>query len=101
MLERDTVLAVFSSGIALAGLLLIFSGFLFAKAASYETKRGNKYRWFACATLLPVIAALALSWMSLSALEGNIWASAHLLAGTKVLLALTGLFAIIGVAASS
>jgi hypothetical protein len=97
LLERDTILAVLSSGIALAGLLLIFSGLLFAKAASFETRRGERYRWFAGATLIPVLAALALSWMSVRALEGNEWASANLLTGTKITLALTGLFAIIGV----
>jgi hypothetical protein len=99
--ERDTILAVLSSAIALAGLLLIFSGFLFAKAASFETKRGDKYRWFGRATLIPVIASLALSWLSIDALDGNQWALAHLLTGLKLILVLTAAFAIIGVMASS
>ncbi len=101
MPERDTILAVLSSGIALAGLLLIFSGFLFTKAASFETKRGDKFRWFARATLIPVLAALALSWLSVNALQGDQWALSHLLTGIKLLLAITGGFAIIGVIASA
>ena len=42
MQERDTILAVLSSAIALAGLLLIFSGFLFSKVSSFETRRGAR-----------------------------------------------------------
>jgi hypothetical protein len=97
LVERDTILVALFSGIALAGLLLIFSGFLLAKAASYETRRGKRYRWFARATLIPILAALALSWLSLSAAEGNEWALGHLFTGIRIVLALTGLFAILGV----
>jgi hypothetical protein len=96
LVERDTTLVALFSGIALAWLLLIFSGFLLAKTASYETRRGERYRWFARATLIPILAALALSWLSLRASEGNEWALGHLLTGIRMVLALTGLFAIIG-----
>jgi hypothetical protein len=99
--ERDTILAVLSSGIGLAGLLLIFSGFLIAKASSYDTRRGDTYKRLAKATLIPILAAIALSWMSLMALEGNRWALYHLLTGVKITLLLTALFAIIGTWASS
>ena len=45
-------MAVLSSGIGLAGLLLIFSGFLFTKAASFDTSRGDKFKALAKLTLL-------------------------------------------------
>ena len=96
MVERDTTVVALFSGIALAWLPLIFSGFLLAKNASYETRRGERYRWFARATLIPILAALALSWLSLCASEGNERALGHLLTGIRLVLALTGLFAIIG-----
>jgi hypothetical protein len=99
--DTDTILAILSSGIALAGLLLIFSGFLFAKAASFETRRGDKFRLFAKATLIPVLSALALSWLSVEALGGNQWALSHLLTCLKIVLGMTGAFAIIGVLASA
>jgi hypothetical protein len=99
--EHDTILAIFSSGIALAGLLLIFSGFLFSKAASYGTKRGDKYTIFAKLTLIPVLAALALTWASVSALEGNQWAGLHLITFLKITLGITTIFSIVGILAGA
>jgi hypothetical protein len=99
--EVDTILAALSGGIALAGLLLIFSGFLITKAASFETKRGDKFVWFARATLIPVLSALALSWLSIDALQGNPWALAHLIGTLKLVLGITAAFAVVGVLASS
>jgi hypothetical protein len=90
------VLAVLQSGIALAGLLLIFSGFLISKAESYQSRRADIYKRIALATLFPIIAAIALSWISVWALEGSTWSQYHLLTVLKVQLALTGAFAIIG-----
>jgi hypothetical protein len=99
--ERDTILSVLSSAIALAGLLLIFSGFLFAKAASFETSRGDKFKVLARWTLVPVLVSLALSWISLMAVEGNHWASLHLITLLKLTLIVTAIFAIVGILAGS
>ena len=101
MPDKDTILAVLSSGIALAGLLLIFAGFLFTKAASFESRRGDKFRLFAKFTLVPVLAALTLSWLSIDALNGNQWVLHYLLTCLKIVLGMTGAFAIIGVFASA
>jgi hypothetical protein len=99
--ERDTILATLSSGIALAGLLLIFSGFLFSKAASFETRRGEKFKALAKLTLIPVLTALALTWISILALEGDQWASLHLITFLKVTIGITAIFAIVGILAGS
>jgi hypothetical protein len=99
--EHDTILAVLSSGIALAGLLLIFSGFLFAKAASFPTKRGDKFKSLAKLTLAPVLTSLALAWISAMALEGNHWSSLHLITLLKVTLGVSAIFAIVGILAGS
>ena len=98
--ERDTILAVLSSGIGLAGLLLIFSGFLFSKAASFDTTRGDKFRVLAKLTLVPVLVTLALAWLSIMALEGNQWSGFHLLTLLKVTLGITTLLAIVGILVS-
>jgi len=99
--DRDAILAVLQSGIGLAGLLLIFSGFLFSKAASFSSTRGDKFRVLAKITLFPVMAALALAWVSVMALEGNVWASSHLTTLLKVTLAVIALFATVGILAGS
>jgi len=99
--EHDTILAVLSSGIALAGLLLIFSGFLFSKSASFDSKRGDKFKGLAKLTLFPVLVSLALAWISATALEGNSWASLHLVTFLKVTLVITAIFAIVGILAGS
>jgi hypothetical protein len=99
--DRDTILAVLQSGIGLAGLLLIFSGFLFSKAATFDTVRGDKFRTLAKITLFPVMVALALAWISVMALEGNTWASSYLTTLLKVTLAVTAVFATVGILAGS
>jgi hypothetical protein len=101
MPERDTILGVLSGAVALAGLLLVFSSSLIAKAAGYETKLGKKFKLLARLVLIPVLASLILSWMSIGALEGNKWDAYHLLTGLKITLGLTGIFAIIAMWGSS
>jgi hypothetical protein len=94
--DQDTILAVLSSGIALAGLLLVFSGFMMAKAESLSSLRGDKYRYLSLGTLVPILFAIFLSWLSIDAIQGNKWAGYHLLIFLKIQLALTGAYAIIG-----
>jgi hypothetical protein len=99
--DHDIILAVLQSGIGLAGLLLIFSGFLFTKAASFDSsRRGDKYRWLALATIAPIFMAILVSLMSMEALEGNQWSLTHLLLALKITLVLTEIFAIIAIVAS-
>jgi hypothetical protein len=95
MSERDTILAVLQSDIAIAGLVLIFSGFLFSRAAEYDTRYGDKFRWLASAGMVPVLAALAGAWLCIGAIEGGNWAGTHALWGLKIVLALTGAYAVV------
>lgn len=101
MVDQNTILAALQSGIALAGLLLIFSGFLFTKAASYDTRRGDKFKRLAQCTLIPILAALVLSWISLEALEGSMWAAENLVLCLRITLGVTAIFAIIGILAGT
>ena len=99
-LERDTILAILSGGIGIAGLLLVFSGFLVSKADSLSPKLGDKYRWVALLSLLPVLTALALAWISVDALDVScLWSRYYLLTLFKIQLAITGGYAIIGLVA--
>jgi hypothetical protein len=84
---------------ALAGILLVFAGFLIAKGDSFKTRLGDKYKWLAFSALIPVLIAIALSWLSIDALEGCQWAMYHLLTVLKIQLAFTALYAIIGLGA--
>jgi hypothetical protein len=99
MPEHDTILAILSSGIAVAGLLLVFSGFLMTKAESFSASVGDKYKWLALLSLLPIITALALTWIATDALAGPGWEGYHLLTLFKIQLAITGGYAIIGLIA--
>lgn len=100
MPDREVIIAVFDAGIGLAGILLVFAGFLAAKAESFETKRGDKYRALAKSTLIPILAALLLSWLSLMALEGNASVGYYLLTAVKTVLVITAVFATVGILAS-
>jgi hypothetical protein len=85
MAERDTILAVLQSDIALAGLVLIFAGFVVTKAESFSNVgRGDRYRWLALAALIPIVAALGSAWISMGAIEGGTWAASHTLCSLKM-----------------
>jgi uncharacterized membrane protein len=94
--EKDVILAALGSDIAIAGLVLVFSGFLATKAESFEGSRsGDKYNWLAVSGLVPIIFSLVAAWMCVDALQGGAWEADHSLLMLKIVLALTGVYAII------
>jgi uncharacterized membrane protein len=94
--EKDVILAALGSDVAVAGLILVFAGFLVTKAGSYEGSRaGDKYNWLAVAGLLPIVVALAAAWMCVDALQGGQWESDHTLWMLKIVLAMTGIYAVV------
>jgi hypothetical protein len=90
-----------SNAIALAGLLLVFSGALLAKGASFDPKFGRKYKYLGRLVLIPVLACFALAWMSVNAIQGGPWSGYHLITGLKITLGLAIVFAIIAMWGSS
>jgi uncharacterized membrane protein len=93
--ERDTILAVLQSDIGIAGLILVFVGFLLTKGETYETRRGDKYRVIALLSLLPVLACVVSIWICMDAIEGSAWCAAHSLSSLKLVLVMAGIYAII------
>jgi hypothetical protein len=102
VVERDILLTVLGSDIGLLGLILVFAGLVSTKADSMEnSRRGDRFRWLARASLVPLIAALLSAWISIDAVEGSTWAATYSLCSLKIVLALTGFYAIIATALTS
>jgi len=75
--------------IAIAGLVLIFAGFLLTKAESYEGSRWetNLTGW-QMAGLVPIIT-LSCHMDCIDAIKGNQWDANHALVSLQIVLALT------------
>ena len=69
--SKDVMIAVLGASGALAGLLLIFVGFVYSHAETFETKRRDRYRYVAKAGLLPFLLSLISTWLSLDWLTGH------------------------------
>jgi uncharacterized membrane protein len=94
--DRDILLAALGSDVAIAGLVLVFVGFLFTKAESYQGNRsGDLYSRLAVSGLVPIVASLAAAWMCIDAIQGHQWEADHTLLMLKIVIALTGGYAII------
>lgn len=97
MAERDTILAVLGGDIGIAGLILVFAGFVITKAESFTVvRKANAYRWIARFSLVPIIVALVSAWISIDAIQGCGWCAEYSLCSLKLVLVLTGIYAIIG-----
>jgi hypothetical protein len=64
---RESVLAVLGASVGLAGLLLVFVGFVYGRAETFDTRRGDIYRYVAKAGLIPFLASLVCAWLCLDA----------------------------------
>jgi hypothetical protein len=82
---------------SLAGLLLVFVGFVYAKADTFQTKRGDRFRHMGKAGTIPFGLALWSGWLCLRFLEGDVPAyvlGLFLFKSTLVATALYGLVVI-------
>lgn len=100
MPDKDVTLAVLQSAIGLAGLLLVFAGFLLSKTSSLPDKYAKAFKWLTVSTLLPFVSNLFLAYMSILTLQGSKWAGDYLLAGLEISLGLTALVGIVGLISS-
>jgi hypothetical protein len=101
MPDKDVILAVLQSAIGLAGLLLVFAGFVLTKADSLSGKWATPARRAAFLTLLPFFGNLFLAYMSVRALRNPLgWACCHLLFVLDISLLITALVGIVGLVVS-
>jgi hypothetical protein len=98
--QRDIILAVLQSAIGLAGLLLVFMGFLLGKAATLPGKYTTSFKVLSAVSLVAILLNLGLSYASVLALQGNRYWCGHLLFGLKASLCLTAVVGAIGLWAS-
>jgi predicted ferric reductase len=95
MIGNDVILAALGSDIAIAGLVLVFVGFVSAKAESYQgDKSGDKFHWLAVSGFIPILVSLIAAWMCVDALQYHVWEANHTLMMLKVVLVLLGIYTI-------
>lgn len=87
--------SVFEVSASLAGILLVFIGFVFARAESFSTKRGDRYRHVARGGIVPLGLALASTWYSLNYLQGSAVAHDPAILLFRAALIVTALYALI------
>jgi uncharacterized membrane protein len=78
MPERDALLAILQGDLALAGLMLVFAGFVISKAETYQTRGGDRYKYAGLASIIPISTAILSAWASVDAVGGNYWFAASL-----------------------
>jgi hypothetical protein len=100
MADKDEALAILQAAIAIAGLILVYSGFVLAKGAGLsDVRKQEKFQRLAKWGLVPVIVSLFCALMAVRALLpgrfGSAWSSNWVLFTFEVVLFLTGAYAII------
>lgn len=71
-MESGTVQAVLGASVGLAGLLLVFVGFVYGRADSFtDTRRRDSYQRIARIGIAPFVASLVCAWLCLEALTGS------------------------------
>ncbi|MFZ3200131.1 MAG: hypothetical protein WA175_03165 [Candidatus Acidiferrales bacterium] len=100
MPDNNTILAVLQSEIGLAGLLLVFAGFLLTKSASVPSEYKTRFTILCGVTLLSFLGDLGLSFLCVRIIKGNPWGEGHVLCDLEISLVLTALVGICGLVAS-
>jgi hypothetical protein len=71
-LAKDAIVASFGAAVALAGLILIFVGFVFTRAESMNTVAlTKKYKNVARSGFIPLTPLLISAWLCLNYLDGD------------------------------
>jgi hypothetical protein len=72
--QKDTIAAILGASAALAGLLLVFVGFVYARGEDYSSRRGDAFKIVAKLGVAPFLLALACTWFSVRWFTGSEWA---------------------------
>jgi hypothetical protein len=94
-MEKDVALGLLGAILAVAGLLLVFSGFLFTKAESFESKRGDKFRLMGKLGVIPLSSSFVSAWVCVLAVQQSPWAVMYGLLVFKIALVIAALYSII------
>ncbi len=66
-MERETITAVLGSSVGLAGILLVFVGFVYSRVETFErADRIQRYRIVAKLGMIPFVLALVSAWLCLN-----------------------------------
>jgi hypothetical protein len=100
MADKDEALAILQAAIAIAGLVLVYSGFVLARGAALsDVRKQKKFQRLAKLGLVPVTVSLICSLMGVRVLLpgrcGSAWSSNWILFTFEVVLFLTGAYSII------
>jgi hypothetical protein len=67
--SRDTVVAALGAAVDLAGLLLVFVGFVYARGEAMASKRGDRFKNVARGGMVTLVASLACAWFCVTFLQ--------------------------------
>jgi hypothetical protein len=95
LVDRDVLLAVMQTDLSLAGLVLVFTGFILSKGESFSSRRGDKYQYLALCSFVTIGLAMVSAWACLDALESKQWDFIHPLVLFKTVLVATGLYVLV------
>ncbi len=68
---KDVVIAILGAAVGLAGLLLVFVGFVFSRAEAFTTRRGDRFRLIAKLGVVPFIASLVCACLCMEWMDGR------------------------------
>jgi glucose uptake protein GlcU len=94
-MEKDVWLGLLGAILGVSGLLLVFCGFLFTKAESFETARGDKFKRLAKLGVIPLFVSFISAWTCTAAIGGNPWAIAHAFLLFKIALVISAFYSIL------
>ncbi len=98
-MENGTITTLLGSSVGLAGILLVFVGFLYSRAESFE-RAGTvrKYKWVAKAGIVPFLFALISAWLCLLWIgQPSVDLYNYAMLSFQACLILTGLYGIIAI----
>jgi uncharacterized membrane protein len=94
-LQQNVVAVVLQVSVALAGLLLVFVGFVYSRGESFGTKRGDKFKHTARAGVVLFGLLLLCAWLSLNYLNGDVSAYFWAIFLFRSILIITALYAFV------
>jgi hypothetical protein len=94
--DKDVALGILGASIGLAGLLLVFVGFLLAAASQIDLRKTRVLmKTVASFALVPFLCCLACALESIYTIEGSAFSAEHLLFSAKIVLGVTAIYAIL------